>query len=778
MKFATYVSVFDQDKWILRNLENSYPHVDKIYVLYSKLPWNYNPKARDTYVNEFDLNIIKNSPYMDKIEIIEGDWLSDTDQRNSCLKKAKEDNIDYLMAHDADEFYFHNDFEKIKWAIRNNPQYDSYEIDFYAFWKSFKYILIDPKKGKKSGRAQTIVNVKNVDKYCYIRNVESNNRAFINDVVCYHGSYVLTDEQVFKKIKTWSHGADFDVDKWYNEVWLTWTPDSRNLHPIWPEAWTLAEEFKGILPEVISDLGIKRNINEGYNFIFKGVYVGQNPGIKEIFPEILKDFDRIIEIGTHAGGLTLFLHENKRKNCELISYDINTDFNKVPKKYNIDFRKGDCFDKKILSEIKNLILEKTKKILLLCDGGDKNKEFNIFSEYLKPGDVIMLHDYAESKEEFKRYQEILKWPAPYESSYSEIKDSLNLYKLKKHRLYEDFKKVIWGIFEKEEIFTELFLSKEKYLSFTEKHKVEAHWSTAKQRWAYHEKAIKLLKGISNIENRKILEAGTMGTNICTFSDTIDIDLPDSGWPLYYNVTYLHNLKQLPWPIKDKQYDVFIALRVFHHLLDKPEEYFKEMKRIANHIILAFPDPIAKIYRNISKPLYDIKYPPINTTILYYNFENKDILFQNESATIKKINNLIYKTIDYVPNRSLNKELFEREVYWLKKLEKYDIAPKIIELDKEKNTIVMTNCGNPINSEQLKLPDIQMQLLNILKIFMQNNCFYNDFDVKNTLILNNKIRIIDFSWCPLIKEDYTCESNIDSKLKNKPWGNFYTLFNYI
>jgi hypothetical protein len=46
-KFATMVMVFGQERWIMRNIENAYPHVDQIYLMYSKLPWNYNPKARE-----------------------------------------------------------------------------------------------------------------------------------------------------------------------------------------------------------------------------------------------------------------------------------------------------------------------------------------------------------------------------------------------------------------------------------------------------------------------------------------------------------------------------------------------------------------------------------------------------------------------------------------------------------------------------------------------------------------------------------------------------------
>ena len=142
MKFATHIVLFGQDKWIMKNIENSYPHVDRIYIAYSEKPWGYNPNARNTYHNSFDLNMIKQSKYVDKITIIEGDWLTEEAQRNACAIQAKLDGIDYLMIHDADEFYFHDDFEKMKIFITNNPNYDVYTCGCISFWKSFKYITV------------------------------------------------------------------------------------------------------------------------------------------------------------------------------------------------------------------------------------------------------------------------------------------------------------------------------------------------------------------------------------------------------------------------------------------------------------------------------------------------------------------------------------------------------------------------------------------------------------------------------------------------------------
>jgi len=52
---------------------------------------------------------------------------------------------------------------------------------------------------------------------------------------------------------------------------------------------------------------ITKNLENDHNYqaIFAGVHVSQTPGIQEHFKKILPEFDRIIEIGTFNGGLTV-----------------------------------------------------------------------------------------------------------------------------------------------------------------------------------------------------------------------------------------------------------------------------------------------------------------------------------------------------------------------------------------------------------------------------------------------------------------------------------------
>jgi hypothetical protein len=79
--------------------------------------------------------------------------------------------------------------------------------------------------------------------------------------------------------------------------------------------------------------------------------------------------------------------------------------------------------------------------IVLCDGGDKIREFNILSDYLKRGDFILGHDYAVNRDTFEESvnKKIWNW---HELSESDIKNACD------RNLLEDynrttFESVVW-----------------------------------------------------------------------------------------------------------------------------------------------------------------------------------------------------------------------------------------------------------------------------------------------------------------------------------------------
>lgn len=251
MKIASHVLLFNQDKWILKNIENSAPFVDKIYVAWSELPWEYNKNARKTFRNKSQLSILDKSPHKDKIEIIKGIWSTDEAQRNACLDAAKRDGMDYLLIHDADEFYTEKDFKKLIDGIKQNPDYDYYTTPWISFWKDFEHIIIKKNNDIILGYPEVAINLNREHRFVRCRKPSGTKVKQLNSL-CHHASYVLTDEECFTKINTWGHAHEFNTQVWYETKWLNWTTETTSLHPISPNEWWTTKKYESKLPKVLN----------------------------------------------------------------------------------------------------------------------------------------------------------------------------------------------------------------------------------------------------------------------------------------------------------------------------------------------------------------------------------------------------------------------------------------------------------------------------------------------------------------------------------------------
>ena len=186
---------------------------------------------------------------------------------------------------------------------------------------------------------------------------------------------------------------------------------------------------------------------------YKGIKTQQNPNVFNEFINFFNNekIDYVIEIGTSYGGFSLFLHEQSlQHNFNFITYDwsgfkggswndrrgpLNKMFNnEIP----FDFRDKNVFEHK--DEIIEIL--KNNKCLLLCDGGDKPKEFNIFGEHLTKNSYIMAHDYASNRDNFNTNikNKICNW---FEIQDSDIQPTMDEYNIAKSKYFKEFSSVAW-----------------------------------------------------------------------------------------------------------------------------------------------------------------------------------------------------------------------------------------------------------------------------------------------------------------------------------------------
>jgi len=125
---------------------------------------------------------------------------------------------------------------------------------------------------------------------------------------------------------------------------------------------------------------------------YKGLELEQDVNTLDVFRDFLskEKFDVIIELGTKYGGLTQFLTELHNN---IHTFDIGNYMNSA----QIDYLLAsgtmiyieDIFETNTVSNL----MQNNKRILLLCDNGNKIREVQRFTPYLKKHDVILAHDY-------------------------------------------------------------------------------------------------------------------------------------------------------------------------------------------------------------------------------------------------------------------------------------------------------------------------------------------------------------------------------------------------
>lgn len=109
------------------------------------------------------------------------------------------------------------------------------------------------------------------------------------------------------------------------------------------------------------------------------------------------------------------------------------------------------------------------------------------------------------------------------------------------------------------------------------------------RWPYMSKVVELIKNLPINESSAVLELGAYECPIVKDSDIMDI----TDFILEYknptpNIKYNWDATNVPWPIEDKKYTLFIALQVWEHLNGKQKEAFEEVIRVSKYAILSFP----------------------------------------------------------------------------------------------------------------------------------------------------------------------------------------------
>ena len=127
-----------------------------------------------------------------------------------------------------------------------------------------------------------------------------------------------------------------------------------------------------------------------------------------------------------------------------------------------------------------------------------------------------------------------------------------------------------------------------------------------RRWQHFSEILTHLEKIENLG--KVLEIGPYKTPFVKGSDIMDIKSYD--YPFKINKFIKHDCSKVPFPIKDKEYDLVIASQVLEHLGVNGEQIkvFDEIERISSRAIISLPynwnAPSFRTHHRIDRIVFD------------------------------------------------------------------------------------------------------------------------------------------------------------------------------
>jgi len=134
--------------------------------------------------------------------------------------------------------------------------------------------------------------------------------------------------------------------------------------------------------------GYMKEMSNTLNSTFAGDEIAQSWSDLFIFERTFQEFkpDLIIELGTYLGALTHFFSLHGKV------WTIDNMDRKFKKYDNVLYTIDEVFNPLMEGYIKCLI-EHHRQVFFFCDNGNKIKEFNLYAQYLKKGDIIFVHDW-------------------------------------------------------------------------------------------------------------------------------------------------------------------------------------------------------------------------------------------------------------------------------------------------------------------------------------------------------------------------------------------------
>lgn len=232
MRVATVCTVYNEERFLPKHLAHIPDWVEEKVVLLSAVPWYGEAEEPDKS---------EELAFAAGAAVIKHGWYDETNQRNAGQEFLSD--YDWILNLEPDEFFSNEDWDKL-YKFLETAEGDAYVTKQRVFWGQ-KYESDPPEDFMPI--IATRPHVRFNDKRC----VDAEWSA-IPGLELLHFAWARTDKEIWKKISHYSHAVDFDINKWYKDVWLAGAV--KNVHPTTPSS--IPKLKRGLLPPEIAKLGL------------------------------------------------------------------------------------------------------------------------------------------------------------------------------------------------------------------------------------------------------------------------------------------------------------------------------------------------------------------------------------------------------------------------------------------------------------------------------------------------------------------------------------------
>ena len=225
LRTGAMVLAYKQEEYISYALRSIAPFVDHVVVMYSEAPFAASRTAERFGTPDRTRAIVSElCEAYPNIEVVEGAWDSEPDERQAALCHLRRRDVDVCLIVDADEIYPDGIVQRVLDEVRTADHPGAvYYARYVTCYRRFDHVV------ESDHRTPIAVHLDENTEFAERPRRPTGPRLDLaKEIFFWHMGYVLTDARMWEKIHTFSHAHEVLPD-WYEEKWLRWTPNMKNL---------------------------------------------------------------------------------------------------------------------------------------------------------------------------------------------------------------------------------------------------------------------------------------------------------------------------------------------------------------------------------------------------------------------------------------------------------------------------------------------------------------------------------------------------------------------